>query len=774
MKNQGNSPRDLDTQIKWLCSQVPALSVLVYPHESYDPHRFWLPVEGLSLRAVDDLWFEPGTERRTVLAWTGVPPHAAGVTAVALPLQAALERVFFHLQGVSRLVINPAPGEQIAGISRLQTALEYTAPADFGARLELDREAIAEVIGAVTHAGARRTGGMLKRARQAYRENSLFEAFYCARQERLQTGASEAWFYELLAISFLGMAERALELYEEFPERGSAEPLPLLLSARYRLLLKQVNEACTILHTLTFKPEVAARAFTELARAFVMSGEFGRAIDAATAGLKQDPEELDGYLVRGLGQRGVSYEGGEAEGLKAALADFQVVAAKGGFNAAEALFHAGTVLARLGDLSAAEHSLRQSLFHRDRFASRDALIRVACLGQHRQVAAAEVDRLERLVPEMTGGLRELLQVQGAEPGAAGVQLSAGSDLFEAINGSDLRAAVAAAQRMVREEWNFPLRGDAGDLARLDDILHYYAPAGVFSDKLEYGVLAQLAREQVARVVALYCAGVLEQGESVQVSLRGVGGAGARSKAASTVWVQGPHGEAAIPLESFVHDRILLGASADNFARLDSLAAEFALPGAEAIGEVVPWREATTEQVEFFRQEGAWARERLVAAGAQVDGTLADLAVIDGSLDALFEPGGELAARGAEVVGAAERDRFVVGLGLYVGQVVGARVDARWYQHPNPEGLSLVANGVGRIFPIALVQRRAYLATAADFGTQLGALALGIATAVVVRDVRSGTCRSAAEVRARLLAVAPAFQGFAENEIDALVDSLLKG
>jgi tetratricopeptide (TPR) repeat protein len=769
--------RELDTQIQWLCSQVPALSVLAQRHESYDPHRFWLPVDGLALRAVDDLWFEAGTERRTVLAWTGVPPHAAGVTAVALPLQAALERMFFHLQGVSRLVINPSPGEQIEGVSKLQTGLEYTLPADFGARVELDREGVAEVIGAVTHAAAgraQRAGGMLKRARQAYRENSLFEAFYCARQERVRTGAAEAWFYELLAISFLGMAERALELYEEYPDRGSADALPLLLSARYRLLLKQVNEACTILHTLTFKPEVAARAFTELARAFVMSGEFGRAVDAASAGLKQDPDELDGYLVRGLGQRGVSYESGEPEGLKAALADFQVVASKGGFNGAEALFHAGTVLARLGDLPAAEQSLRQSLFQRDRFASRDALIRVACLGQHRQIAAEEVDRLERLLPEMTGSLRELLQAKVAESGeaAASVQSGAGSPVYEAINGSDLRAAIAAAQRVVREEWKFPLSGTTGDLARLDELLNYYAPAGVFSDKLEYAGLAHLSREQVGRVLALYCAGVLQQGDSVKVTLRRA--AAARSAARDGVWVQDRDGGEPIPLESFVNDRILLGASADNFSRLDSLAAEFGVPEDGTSAEVVAWRAATSEQVEFFRQEGAWAKQRLVAAGAQVDGTLADLAEIDGCIDALFEPGGELSARGAEVVGAAERDRFVVGLGLYMGDLLGSPVQARWYQHPNPEGLSLVGSGVGRLFPIALVQRRAYLATAADFGAQLGPLALGVATAVVQRDVQAGKCRTVAQVRKRLLEVAPAFKGFPREELDALADSLMSG
>ena len=99
------------------------------------------------------------------------------------------------------------------------------------------------------------------------------------------------------------------------------------------------------------------------------------------------------YLVRGVAQRGLAYPSGEEDGLKEALKNFEAAAKRGGFGAAEASFHAGTVFGRLGALDAAETSLRQSLFQRDRFSARDALVRVLCAAG--KEAAAQEEQIGR-------------------------------------------------------------------------------------------------------------------------------------------------------------------------------------------------------------------------------------------------------------------------------------------------------------------------------------------------------------------------------------------
>ncbi len=751
--------RNIYAQVEYLRSKVSALVFLVRPSPPYDPNRRWLPVEGLALRSIDDLFFPDETRDRVLMAFTGEPPHEAGVLAIAVPLQVALERAFFHIQGVSKLVINPTTLPE--GLSPLQTNIDFTLPNGFGESCELTREEMAETIGSLTHASTKKTD-YLSRARKAYRANSLFEAFADARRVRRENEDLEGWFLELMAMSFLGMPERAVELYEHYPARDGADPQPLLLTARFRLLLKQFNEACTILHTLTFKPEVASVAFAELARAFVMTGEFGRAVDAATAAIDKDPQSLDAYLIRGIALRGLSYDSGDEEGLKAALKDFELVATKAVFNAAEALFHAGTIFARLGDLVSADSSLRQSLFQRDRFASRDALIRVACAANQVAVAREETALLERLIPHLAQPLRELIDAHvgvGSSDAPAGGEEAL--DLATALSSADTEIVVRAARQALKE-WRIPVTNTVADCALLDEFINYFASAGIFSERLEYGHLNEVGIKTVARVLTVHLAEVLTR-EGVAV----VQGGGTLPLSLTITSSGGT-----IPLEFFVNERILLGASADNFSSLESLSVELFPSDKAALLPLTgdKWEAARPEEQAFFKSEAEWARGKLKVLGATLQHSLADLSEVDRCINLVFEPGGELSEHGSTVLGN-ERDRFIAALGLLVGVMIDELLPATWSRHPDLEGISVSTIELGRVFPVARVQRRAHLGSAADFSVQLSSFAFGIGAAVVSDELRKGTLKDAGQIRGRLTELLPVLETFPESELDALVGSL---
>lgn len=752
--------RNISSQIEYLRSNASVLVFLVKPASPYDPDRQWLPVEGLALRAIDDLPFLDETTDRVIIAFTAEPPHEASVRAIAVPLQAALERVFFHIQGVSKLVINPMVAPE--GLSPLQSNIDFTLPEGFGDRIELSREEIAETIGGLSDKPKKKTD-YLARARKAYRGNSLFEAFTNARHVRRENGDLEAWFLELMSMSFLGISERAVELYEHYPARDGADPQPLLLAARFRLLLKQFNEACTILHTLTFKPEVASVAFAELARAFVMTKEFGRAVDAASASIDKDPQSLDGRLIRGLALRALSYDSGDEEGLKAALQDFEFVANTAVFNAAEALFHAGTIFARLGDLVSAERSLRQSLFQRDRFASRDALIRVACAASSVVVAREETELLEQLLPHLAKPLRELIDAHvGDGPSEPTGDSSEAHDRQTALWSPDEKVVVRAARDALKE-WNVPLSNSFADCGLLDEFINYFAPAGIFSERLEYGYLNDVGVKTVARVFAAHLASVLaREGRAVW-----------QGDKARRISLAVPLSGGVVPLESFVLDRILLGASADNFSSLESLGAEL-LPQESASTRVVlsdRWEAAKPEELAFFESEATWAREKLGRLGAVPHTGLADFSEMDRCINLAFEPGGELSQHGSAILGD-ERDRFIAALGLLVGLMISELLPATWSRHPDLEGISVSTLELGRIFPVARVQRRAHLGSAADFSVQLGSFAFGVGAAVVNHEIRKGLLSDSTQIRARLTGLLPIVDTFPEAEIEALVASLV--
>jgi tetratricopeptide (TPR) repeat protein len=796
-------------------SLPPVLVFLVRADAGYDPKRNWGDFDALGGRAVQDLCFVeeanpetsvPSSVQRVLYAFSAEPPHAADVVAVSLPLQLALEIAFFHIAEIDRLVLNPRVDRTQSPLSHAalqQQELEFSIPDDFEPTQSISRQELPALIGALIAQSdqqrPKRKGlksDLLGSAAKALRAGAYFECFYLARRARFEDRfagdsgspgreAKQAWFYELFALSFFGSADQALLLYEQYPERGSSDPQAQLLAARYRLLLKQFNEARTILHTLSFNSELGALASTELARSYLIEKHFGRALDAANAALQKDSSLSEGYLLRGIALRGSAYEAGDVDGLKEAYADFERVAKQGGYGAAEALYHAGTVCARLGLLAQAETAFRQSLFQRDRVTARDALIRILCAQDKRSEAIKELNVLERLAPSYGRKLRvdlgSAVQESQRAKSDAPTEVRESADLWS----MNIDASVGAARALLRS-WQVPLEGVPTDCVVLDDLINRFAPDGDFPTQGRFSVMAFVGHEVVARALALHIGEILV---SMGVAVWG-------ADHAKQCTVRSTRMEIEIPVESFVTERILLGASGDNFSSLESLVMELQVlnPGRGPVFSADWWTSATPERVEEIAAEVSWISDLLRDCQIDLVGGLVDLEVLDLWIESVFEPGGSIKDQVNDRIPSGllgQRDslddqqfmaRFIAGLGLLVGQRIADAVSGRsgtpvsgvWYDHEKPEGLSIWNFDLGRVFPVARLQRRVYLASAADFSSKLSSLAWSVAVASVTGAVRSGKLVGEEAVRGALVAALPSIAAFPEAELSGVVNSLLIG
>lgn len=740
-----------------LVKKVPVLFFLVRQGGSYKVGRRWGIFDTLAVRVIDDLTFTEGESAKTVTAFTEIPPHSADVKAVEIPTQVALERIFFHIQGISQLIINPRGA--IEGLSAQQRGIECSVPEKLSPEVSISRAEIPEIIGGFA-LPKRKVVDIVERGERALRKNSLFEALCLARRaKRQEPDNHRSWFVELMALSFMGLPDEALSLYEQYILRGSSEPEAQLVAARFRLLLRQYNEARTILHTLTFNEELGAIASCELARSFIASGEFDRAIDLATGAIQKDGTYLESYLVRGVAQRGLSYPVGDEEGLRDALKDLEKVAQAGGFNAPEALFHAGTIFGRLGALEQAEVALRQSLFQRDRYSSRDALVRVLCAAKKFSVAQDELEILCALAPSVTEELRKEIETHLASPDAA--ERGGGDALWS----GDVEAALKIAREALHA-WKMPIQNELQDFAILDDLINRYAPAGEFMAGGAKGHLHEVGVAAIGRAIALHLGGLL---------VSECGATWSNEHDSERITLTSKRG-VRLPLENFVHERILLGASGDNFSSLESLVAEIQR---EVGGDVsIPeyrsplWHEAGPKEVQEFQRQVEWVREKVVALGGALTGSLRDLEEIDQIIESSFEPGGVVQEVAKPILGD-EIERFVVGLGLLVGSVIAQNASSTWFTHELPEGFSLVVSDLGRVFPVARVQRRVYLSSAADPTATLGSFAFGVAAAVMVVRIREGIYGDRSHVMTAFKELLPRVAEFSEKELEGVVDALFE-
>jgi tetratricopeptide (TPR) repeat protein len=634
------------------------------------------------------------------------------------------------------------------------------------------REDVPLLIGLLA-AGNRARKEPLQYAEKALKKGLFFESYAAARTLRMQDSAnSKAWFFELFAYSFFGDAEDALTLYEEYPERGSADPFAQLLAGRYRLLLRQLNEARTILHTASFNQDVGALAGCELARSYLAEKYYTRAIDAAAAAIGKDNTIGESFLIRGVAQRAMAYESGDRETLMEAYSDFERVAKLGGYNGAEALYHAATVCARLGALSQAEQLCRQSLFQRDRVSPRDALIRVLCTQQKTAEARVELALFEQLAPlnaeTLRGQVEQALNAEtrthDSQSALAGDRSStAVSESAELWQGGIDSARGAAAAMLTA--WRVPLGGTLADCALLDDFINRFAPDGDFPATGEFSALSSAGHDTVARVFALHV------GHLFVESGAGLWG----PQAESGLTLVSAKDEVRIPLEHHIKERILLGASGDNFSSIESLVMEIAQRIAPAAGAEQGdwWKEASPERVEQFREQAKWARAALSLCGVDLEGALSDFEMLDSWIDSAFEPGGEPGEDALKAIGG-NIDAFIAGVGFFLGEVIASRVTSLWCDHDKPEGMSLISRDLGRLFPIARVQRRVYLASAADFSIKLSSLAWSVAVASVTEEVRRGGLSGHEAVRAALIERLPSIGEFPDAELRGVVDSLLIG
>lgn len=739
-----------------------AIVFLVREDGAYSSGRSWGAFDSLRVRALDDLYFSPDEDLGAVYGFSSEPPHNDGVIAVAIPLQLALERIYFHAAEPERLVLNPRGALHHAALP--QQGIDFSMPSDFQDEVVILRDDIPEILGALTATASAEEEPLLHAEKALYR-GSFFESFYLARIARVrQPSDARAWFYELFAFSFFGKPDDVLALYEEYPERGSAEPYAQLLAARYRLLLHQLNEARTILHTLTYHPTLGALASCELARSFLIEKQYTRAIDGAAAAIAKDQTLCESYLVRGVAQRGVSYEAGEREALTEAYQDFERVAKQGGYNAAESLYHAGTISARLGALPQAEQLFRQSLFQRGRISPRDALIRVLCAVAKGDEARAELEILKRVAPSYTAPLEQLERVVIEAEGDTSASSKEASSEDTGLWSSSRDEAVRSARALIRS-WDIPISGTLIDCALLDDFINCFAPDGDFPTHGAFAALHAAGDATVTRAFALHIGSLLiAQGRGAFGTDR-EGGLALISK----------QDQLSIPLENFVRERILLGASGDNFSSLESLALEMTqdIAGRQRYRGGAWWTPADAGTVARYKEEGAWAKEALQRAGFVASGTLADFEGLDQWINEAFEPGGGVSDKAQSALGS-DINRFISSLGLFVADIVSNCLSTTWFSHTRAEGISIVSGDLGRVFPIARMQRRIFIASAADFSTKLSSLAWSVAVAATTEKIRAGKLAGAVEVRAALLELLPSIGTFPEHELAGVVESLLIG
>jgi hypothetical protein len=740
----------------------PVMTFLCREHGGYSPQRHWASFDTLHVRVIDDLFFAGDVDSKTVCAFAAEPPHSADVVARSIPTQVALERFYFHIAEPAVLLLNP---ESIPGGAPIpQQGLSFSLSGNLGETQRIVRSEVPELIGALS-IDPKALKEPLIQAEKAFRRGALFESFYLARKARLAGVADpeRAWFFELFSFSFFGAAEDALSLYEEYPYRGSSEPMAQLLAARYRLLLKQFNEARTILHTLSFHEELAPFALCELARSFVIEKEFTRAIDTATAAIEKDKSYAESYLVRGIAHRGIAYDAGDTDGLREALADFERVAKQGAYGSAEATYHAGTVFARLGALVQAELAFRQSLFQRDRLSARDALIRVLCAAEKRAEAAQELSLLEQIAPQYGAELRAQIGSALHEEPRAG-KASKGAAQTSELWASEPEEITRASQTLL-DAWGVPLSGEPSDFVVLDDLINRFAPDGDFPVDGQFSALRVAGNETVVRAFAGFVSSVLVR--------RGLASWGTELE--RSIALISARDATKIPVESFIAERVLLGASGDNLSSIESLAVELVAgtPQMTRSPSIDWWSGASAAVLERYSLEAEWARTSLRTLGVTLTGSLSDFEEIDSLIDRLFAPGGTL-QEGAPRTLEVEIDRWIGAVGLLLGEVIAGHIECVWSEHDKLEGISLHNAELGRLFPIAKVQRRVYLASAADFASKLGSLAWAVAVAAVTEGIRKGRYQGAIQVREALLRYLPTIAQFPEDELAGVVESLLIG
>jgi hypothetical protein len=311
----------------------------------------------------------------------------------------------------------------------------------------------------------------------------------------------------------------------------------------------------------------------------------------------------------------------------------------------------------------------------------------------------------------------------------------------------------------------PIRANLDDFALLDDFINRYAPAGEFMAGSEFGHLHDVGAAAIGRALSLHLGSIL-----VAASL-----ATWEAHEGGTVVLQSPRG-LRIPIEAFVQERLLLGASGDNFTSLESLVGEIRMDSGETVSSVSErpswWRPATAHEIEEFRVQAEWARSKLQELGADLHGSLQDLEEIDRTIEHNFEPGGVIQEVAKPILGD-EVERFVVGLGLFFGTLIAQFSPSTWVTHELPEGFSLEVQELGRIFPVARIQRRIYLSSAADATAKLGSFAFAVAAAAISQRIRAGVYSDRPHVVTAFKELLPQVSEFSESELEGVVDALFE-
>jgi hypothetical protein len=314
-------------------------------------------------------------------------------------------------------------------------------------------------------------------------------------------------------------------------------------------------------------------------------------------------------------------------------------------------------------------------------------------------------------------------------------------------------------------WNIPVKGDLQDFVLLDEMVNCFAPDGDFDPSGEFSGLVSVGHKRLAQTVALHLGGILVAKERGAWTLDSEG----------RLCLKTTNDDVTLPLESFVFERILLGASGDNFTSFESLIVD---SGSDPVR--VPtltarwWKAASSTAVAEYEIEIAWVTELFRSMGLELRGDLSDFERLDDWIEVHFEPGGAIVSDALEDDGAFDIPRFVSAVGFFIGGVISSMTTATWFEHEKSEGISLFHRDLGRVFPVARAQRRVFLASAADFSLRFSSLAWSVGVASLTDDLRAGALKDKDDVRTALLERVPGAGEFPAQELAGMVESVLIG
>lgn len=355
------------------------------------------PEADILQHALGSLIFESGDGRKLGLVYTDHRVFTPKINCMQVSTPRALEW-FFHSDTVTGVSFNlPMHTQQIT----IELPQGYT----------LLKNGMARLIGLIKSKDAFAESGKShsELAEKAMADDNIYSSYHHASSAR-ETGEplDNFYFSELNALITMNLTQQVSEYLDWYGNRGK-DPRFQLYYARCTSLSGQADQALKQIIPFLGVPSLAALAYLERGRALLIQKKPAPALSAFEDSLSCDPENADALLGKGLALRGMHYDSGNREGLKAALQPFQKVVSKNGYHSPEALFNIATIHLALEQWPECEQANRKSMYLRYApICHRNLVLSMHAQGKIEE-AFKEYQFLSRINPGAADGLEKYFQ-----------------------------------------------------------------------------------------------------------------------------------------------------------------------------------------------------------------------------------------------------------------------------------------------------------------------------------------------------------------------------